>query len=395
MESVAVTGSNDSIELTVLMPCLNEAETLATCIRKALRSLQDLGVVGEVLIADNGSTDGSQEIAVREGARLENVPTRGYGAALIAGIAAARGSFIIMGDADDSYAFDDLGEFVEELRAGADLVMGNRFKGGIQEGAMPFLHKYLGNPVLSFLGRALFRIPVKDFHCGLRGFRRSSILDLGLRTPGMEFASEMVVKAALSDLVIVEVPTTLAPDGRSRSPHLRTWRDGWRHLRFLFICSPTWIFAVPGCTAIVVGLLSVIALARGPVAVGDVRFDIQAMLFMSFLVLCGFQLVAFGIAGRSLARALGVLPPGNESRFLSTHFSLERGLALSVGVLVLGVLVSLIPILGWLGSGLGAVDLVESLRTAIPGLLLLALGFQGIFVSFFLGIAMFDPSTRG
>ena len=230
------------MELTVVLPCLNEAETLAVCIRKAKASIAGLGIDGEVVIADNGSTDGSQDIARAEGARVVDVPIRGYGAALTAGIADAKGEFVIMGDADDSYDLSNLGPFVEALRGGADLVMGNRFAGGIEPGAMPALHRYLGNPVLTAVGRILFRSPVKDFHCGLRGFRREAILELDLRTTGMEFASEMVVKATLNKLNIVEVPTTLSPDGRSRAPHLRTWRDGWRHLRFLLLYSPRWLF---------------------------------------------------------------------------------------------------------------------------------------------------------
>jgi glycosyltransferase involved in cell wall biosynthesis len=230
------------MELTVVLPCLNEAETLAVCIRKAKSSIASLGVDGEVVVADNGSTDGSQGIARDEGARVVDVPIRGYGAALMAGITEAQGTFVIMADADDSYDLSNLGPFLEALRGGADLVMGNRFAGGIEPGAMPALHRYLGNPVLTAIGRVLFRSPVRDFHCGIRGFRRDAIIGLDLRTTGMEFASEMVVKATLQKLAIVEVPTTLSPDGRSRPPHLRTWRDGWRHLRFLLLYSPRWLF---------------------------------------------------------------------------------------------------------------------------------------------------------
>ncbi|MTA42772.1 MAG: glycosyltransferase, partial [Actinobacteria bacterium] len=256
------------MELSVVLPCLNEAETLAVCIRKARASMNELGIDGEVVIADNGSTDGSQDIARSEGARVVDVPTRGYGAALIAGITDAKGTFVIMGDADDSYDLSNLGPFVEALRGGAELVMGNRFAGGIAPGAMPALHRYLGNPVLTAVGRVLFRSPVKDFHCGLRGFRRDAILELDLRTTGMEFASEMVVKATLNKLTIVEVPTTLSPDGRSRPPHLRTWRDGWRHLRFLLLYSPKWLFLYPGIVVFLLGLILGGALLRGPINVG-------------------------------------------------------------------------------------------------------------------------------
>ncbi|HEX8868831.1 MAG TPA: glycosyltransferase family 2 protein, partial [Lentzea sp.] len=229
-------------ELTILMPCLNEAETLETCIRKAQGYLERSGVVGEVLIADNGSTDGSQKIATDLGARVVDIPAKGYGNALLGGIRAARGKFVIMGDADDSYDFSNLDDYVTRLRAGADLVMGNRFKGGIEPGAMPPLHKYLGNPVLSAVGVLFFKAPVRDFHCGLRGFQRDVMLKVGLHTSGMEFASEVVVKSCLAGLRIEEVPTTLKKDGRSRPPHLRSWRDGWRHLRFLLIYSPRWLF---------------------------------------------------------------------------------------------------------------------------------------------------------
>ncbi|MSX34697.1 MAG: glycosyltransferase, partial [Actinobacteria bacterium] len=256
------------MELSVVLPCLNEAETLAVCIRKARASMNELGIDGEVVIADNGSTDGSQDIARSEGARVVDVPTRGYGAALIAGITDAKGTFVIMGDADDSYDLSNLGPFIEALRGGAELVMGNRFAGGIAPGAMPALHRYLGNPVLTAVGRVLFRSPVKDFHCGLRGFRRDAILELDLRTTGMEFASEMVVKATLNKLTIVEVPTTLSPDGRSRPPHLRTWRDGWRHLRFLLLYSPKWLFLYPGIVVFLLGLILGGALLRGPINVG-------------------------------------------------------------------------------------------------------------------------------
>src|SRR6185437_9109088 len=266
-------------ELTILMPCLNEAETLAICIRKARAFLSEKGVQGEVMIADNGSTDGSQDIADKEGAVVVNVPARGYGAALLGGIEASDAKYIIMGDADDSYDFSNLMPFIEMLRAGADMVVGNRFKGGITKGAMPFLHRYLGNPVLSFLGRLFFRIRVGDFHCGLRGFNRERILDLGLVTPGMEFASEMIVKSALAGQRIEEVPTTLKPDGRSRPPHLRTWRDGWRHLRFLLIFSPRYLYMVPGIIMLAIGLLGEALLFGGPKQVGDgITLDIQSFI---------------------------------------------------------------------------------------------------------------------
>ena len=257
-------SSADDLELTILMPCLNEAETLATCIDKARRYLDTSGIRGEILVADNGSTDGSREIAAEHGARVVAVAERGYGAALKAGIKAAAGRYVIMGDADDSYDFSNLHPFVAKLREGVELVMGNRFKGGIAPGAMPGLHKYLGNPVLSGIGRLFFKSPIGDFHCGLRGFHRNAIAALGLESPGMEFASEMVVKATLRHKAIAEVPTTLSPDGRSRPPHLRSWRDGWRHLRFLMLFCPKWLFFYPGLVLLAAGLASMVWLVPQP-----------------------------------------------------------------------------------------------------------------------------------
>lgn len=272
-------------ELTILMPCLNEAETLATCVTKAMDYLKRSGIDGEVVIADNGSTDGSQKIAEDLGARVVAVPVRGYGAALGAGIAAAKGRFVIMGDSDDSYDFSRLDGFVERLRAGADLVMGNRFKGGIAKGAMPPLHRYLGNPVLSTIGRVLYATPVKDFHCGLRGFSRQAILGLGLTTPGMEFASEMVIRASLAGLKIEEVPTTLSPDGRSRPPHLRSWRDGWRHLKLLLTFAPFSLFFVPGLVMLALGLPAFAALMLGPVQIGGMTFATGSLILTATVVL--------------------------------------------------------------------------------------------------------------
>ena len=282
-------------ELSVVMPCLNESETLATCIRKARTALTTHGIDGEILIADNGSTDGSQEIAAREGARVVDVPVRGYGAALMAGIQAAKGKYVLMGDSDDSYDFGHPHRFLEPLREGADLVMGNRFRGGIEPGAMPFLHRYLGNPVLSLIGRVFFRVPSGDLYCGLRAFNRESILKLNLRSKGMEFAHEMVVRSALSGYRIVEIPTTLRPDGRNRPPHLRTWRDGWRTLRFLLLYSPRWLFLYPGAVLIVLGLAGSAWLLQGPQFIRGVGLDVHTLLYAFVSVLLGFQLVAFAV----------------------------------------------------------------------------------------------------
>ena len=316
-------------ELTILMPCHNEAETLATCVAKARRYLEENGVSGEVLVADNGSTDGSQAIAEAGGARVVAVPSKGYGAALIGGIEAARGRYVVMGDADDSYDFSSLSGYLEHLRGGADLVMGNRFKGGIDAGAMPFLHRYLGNPVLSFLGRLFFRVPIGDFHCGLRGFNRDRIRDLKLMTPGMEFASEMVVKSALSGYRVEEVPTTLKKDGRSRPPHLRTWRDGWRHLRFLLIFSPRWLYLIPGMLLLLPGLLGVLATFSGPAAVGKtVQIDIHSYVFSVFALILGVQCLLFGVLTRRIAGMYGVVPIKDRviehgmGRFATLEYSL-------------------------------------------------------------------------
>ena len=292
-----------AVELSIVMPCLDEAETLGICIAKANRFFADNHVAGEVVIADNGSTDGSQAIATALGARVIPVPIRGYGAALAAGIAAARGRFVAMGDSDDSYDFLGLMPFLLRLRDGEQLVMGNRFKGGIMPGAMPPLHRYLGNPVLSFAGRLFYNAPIGDFHCGLRAFDRAAILNLGLKTTGMEFASEMVVKAQLSGLRLAEVPTTLSPDGRSRPPHLRSWRDGWRHLKFLLTFAPKALFFYPGLALALAGIIGLLALLPGSVSVGSVRLGVTTMLFSAASVIIGAQLMSFAVVARCSASA--------------------------------------------------------------------------------------------
>jgi hypothetical protein len=375
------------IELSVVLPCLNEAETLETCVRKAQESLTRLGVAGEVVVADNGSTDGSQDIARRLGARVVDVPRRGYGAALMAGITESRGEYVLMADADDSYALDDLGGFLEKLRGGSDLVMGNRFQGGIAPGAMPFLHRYLGNPVLSRLGRLLFRIPVGDFHCGIRAFRRDKLIELGLRTSGMEFASEMVVRASLAHLKISEVPTTLRPDGRTRAPHLRTWRDGWRHLRFLLAFSPRWLLYYPSLTAQVVGLVGLVWLAVGPRKVGVVGFDIHSMLAFATLFVLGMQGVGLAVIARSYAAHLGLLPPPSEkAERMLTRLSLEKGLIIGGILMVLGAGCFIAALTSWGATGFGALDVVQTMRIPIIGMVLGVTGFQLIIVSFTLSL---------
>lgn len=378
-------------ELSVVLPCLNEAETLATCVDKAHRSMRELGVVGEVVVADNGSTDGSQAIAERAGARVVNVPLRGYGAALRAGLEAARADFVVIADADDSYALEDLGPFVAGLRAGADLVMGNRFAGGVQPGAMPALHRYLGNPVLSWLGRRFFRVPIHDFHCGMRAFRRGRILDLGLQTVGMEFASEMVVRAAQHGLTIVEVPTTLRPDGRSRPPHLNTWRDGWRHLRFLLAFSPRWLFLYPAYALIVIGLAATTALLIGPVRVGDVTFDVQTMVVAATSLIVGIQVAALALVSRAYATHLDLMPSSPRLDRLLDRVTLEWGLFIGLGLFGAGLVAFAIAVLRWRSTGYGELE-IDDMRTPLAGMVLIVAGVQTALVSFTLSLTRIGES---
>jgi glycosyltransferase involved in cell wall biosynthesis len=370
-------------ELTILMPCLNEAETIEVCVRKALGYLARSGVAGEVLIADNGSTDGSQAMAEALGARVVAVPEKGYGAALMGGIAAAHGKYVIMGDADDSYDFENLDGMVEHLRAGADLVMGNRFKGGIAKGAMPPLHRYLGNPVLSFIGRLFFAIPVGDFHCGLRGFSRESILGLNLKSPGMEFASEMVVKASLNNLRIEETPATLKPDGRSRPPHLKTWRDGWRHLRFLLIHSPRWLFIYPGVSLIAIGLIGSALLAFGAVSIGvHTTLDTHSLVVACFAILIGVQLVMFGALARRYQTLEGILPPSSRYQKFLLGLNLEPILQAAVVLFLAGVIGSLWAVAQWAGTGFGAIHDTGVMRVLVLSLTAVTVAIQAAAAGF-------------
>ncbi|MEO8829611.1 glycosyltransferase family 2 protein [Lapillicoccus sp.] len=378
----AATTPGKTIELTVVLPCLNEAETLAVCIRKATESMHQLGVVGEVVVADNGSTDGSQEIAEQEGARLVPIARRGYGAALRGGIAAAEGTYVLMADADDSYALDDIGPFLDALRSGADLAMGNRFAGGIAPGAMPWLHRYLGNPVLSRLGRVLFRAPINDFHCGMRAFRRAEVLELGMRTDGMEFASEMVVRASLSDMCIVEVPTTLRPDGRSRPPHLRTWRDGWRHLRFLLALSPRWLMVFPGAVLTLLGLVGMVWLSFGTLRVGQVSFSIQTMLVCATAVVMGTQAMGLATVARSYATHLGLLPAHAGLERALQRVTLERGVVAGVLSILLGAAAFVAAFFHWTSVDFGSLDPQSSLRLPMWGMVMVVSGLQLVMVSF-------------
>jgi hypothetical protein len=381
----------DTVEVTVLLPCLNEAETLGTCIDKAIGSLRALGVHGEILVADNGSTDGSREVATAHGARVVAVSTRGYGAALRGGIASARGRYVIMADADDSYDLGDLGPFLDALRSGADLVMGNRFAGGIEAGAMSRLHR-IGNPILSHVGRRLFRIECRDLHCGMRGFRRDSVVRLRLRTTGMEFASEMVVRSALGGLQIAEVPTSLRRDGRTRAPHLRTWRDGWRHLRFLLLWSPRWLYLYPGLALLVLGSLGGAALTARPVSTVGVTFDVQSLLVCAVAVIVGAQLLVFGTAARSFGHALGLLPTTSGLAWLERRVTLERVVALGVLFLLVGLAGWVVALARWGQADFGALDARRQMRLVIPSATGIVVGLQLVFGGFLVALARSAPS---
>ncbi|HYV10876.1 MAG TPA: glycosyltransferase family 2 protein [Pyrinomonadaceae bacterium] len=373
-------------ELSILMPCLNEAETLETCIKKAQKALEDLKVHGEVVIADNGSTDGSPEIAASLGARVIHVAEKGYGSALQGGIKAARGKYIIMGDADDSYDFTNLGPFLEKLRDGYDLVMGNRFKGGIAPNAMPPLHKYLGNPVLTGIGRLFFRSPCGDFHCGLRGFSKAAIQRLDLRTTGMEFASETVVKASLHGLRITEVPTTLSKDGRNRPPHLRSWRDGWRHLRFLLLYSPRWLFLYPGLLLMLIGTVASGWLLVGPRVVDGITLDVHTFLYAAIAIVIGYQTVIFAIFTKVFAITEGLLPEDPRLKTLFRYIKLETGILAGALLLVAGIGLSIYALSFWSSRSFGPLDPSQTLRLVIPAVTLIALGLQTVLSSFFLSI---------
>jgi glycosyltransferase involved in cell wall biosynthesis len=371
------------LELTILMPCLNEAETIASCVKKAASYLARSRIRGEVLIADNGSTDGSQEIAQGLGARVVPISERGYGAALIGGIEAARGHFVIMGDADDSYDFSQLDGFVAKLREGNDLVMGNRFKGGIAPGAMPPLHRWLGNPVLSFIGRIFFKAELGDFHCGLRGFNTRVIRDLKLRSRGMEFASEMVVRCRLARMRIAEVPTTLKKDGRSRRPHLRTWRDGWRHLRFLLIFSPRWLFFYPGLVLLILGIALSALLLPGPVYITpSISLDIHTFLVGAVTILIGMQCISFAVVVRRYAAARGLLPRSEVVERFLVPLTLERVLlvALLIGLLGIGGLVWCVG--RWADAGFGPLQYGAMIRVLTVSITGLALALQLAFTAF-------------
>lgn len=373
-------------EVSVVMPCLNEALTLEVCIAKARDAMALHDISGEVIIADNGSSDGSQRIARQAGARVVDVERKGYGSALLGGIAAARGKYVIMGDADDSYDFTHIPRFVERLREGNELVMGNRFLGGIMPGAMPPLHRYLGNPVLSGIGRLLFHSPSGDFHCGLRGFSKRAIDSLGLKTPGMEFASEMVVKATIHELKICEVPTTLSPDGRDRPPHLRSWRDGWRHLRFMLLFSPRWLFFYPGALLALVGVFVMACLLPGARTIGGVTFDVHSLLFAAAAILVGFQAVLFSLLGKVFGMNTGLMPYTPFWKRLFRRVGLETGLVFGGALFLTGLGLSIGAVGAWSNVEFGPLDAHRTLRLVIPAALLLVLGCQIVMSSFFFSV---------
>ncbi|HTA95994.1 MAG TPA: glycosyltransferase family 2 protein [Verrucomicrobiae bacterium] len=388
---------NESVELTILMPCLNEAETLARCIEKAKIGIQKSGVRGEILIADNGSTDGSQAIAEKSGARVVAVKEKGYGSALTGGVRAASGKWIIMGDADDSYDFSDIAGFVKKFQEGFELVMGCRLPVGggiISPGAMPWKNRWIGNPILSFIGRLFFKCPAHDFHAGLRGFTKVAFEKMDLQTTGMEFASEMVIKSTLKGLKISEVPITLHKDGRSRPPHLKPWRDGWRHLRFMLLFSPRWLFLVPGIFLSLFGFIFAARLSLGDFQIGGILFNVGTLAVASMTIIVGFQLVAFAFFVKVFAIAEGLLPDDPKRTRVFKIFTLEKGIVFGLLVLLAGIVLLAHSVWIWRMNDYGLLDPSENLRRLIPAATLVVLGIQTIFSSFFMSALGLKTATR-
>lgn len=376
----------EDCELTIVMPCLNEAETLEICIRKAQEYIQRSGINGEVVIGDNGSTDGSQEIARRCLVRVVDVTVRGYGAALHHATMAARGLYVIVGDSDDSYDFTALDPFLAELRCGRDLVMGNRFQGGIKPGAMPWKNHYIGNPILTGIGRLFFSCPASDFHCGLRGFSATAYRQMDLRTTGMEYASEMVIKATMLRLNISEVPTTLSPDGRSHPPHMRPWRDGWRHLVFMLVYSPRWLFLYPGLILVLTGLVALVWLWPGPRRVSGVAFDVHTMLYAAMAVLIGFHSISFGFLSKVFAIQEGLRPEDPNLSRLLRYINLEIGVLCGIILMIAGLIGTALALGDWRAATFGPLDVTHTMRLVIPSVLCLTMGVEAVLVSFFFAI---------
>jgi len=382
--------ASTAVDVSIVMPCLNEAETLAKCIGHAQAAVANGGLSAEIIVADNGSTDGSQSIARKLGARVVDVSRKGYGSALIGGIDAAQGRFVVMGDADDSYDFEAIGPLIDKLREGYDLVVGNRFLGGIEPGAMPWSHRWLGNPVLTLISRVFFHAPVGDTHCGLRALRKDAYEKMHLRATGMEFASEMVIKAALKGMRITEVAVVLRPDGRSRPPHLRTWRDGWRHLRFMLLFSPRWLFLYPGLALFALGVMLSALLVAGPLRVGSVRLDIHTLLVAGFGSLIGYQLVLFAVFTKIFAIRAGFHPPHPTLEKIFRYVTLEVGLAAGALMALVGMIALVLAVASWSAVGFGNLDPSLTMREVIPAVVLLALGTQTVFASFFISILSID-----
>lgn len=391
--STRVPSTSSEVEVSIVMPCLNEVETLAVCIAKARQAIEQGGYSAEIIVADNGSKDGSQLVARELGVRVVDVRRKGYGSALIGGIDAAQGRYVVMGDADASYDFAAIAPLIAKLREGYDLVVGNRFRGGIKPGAMPWSHRWLGNPGLTRISRIFFHAPVGDTHCGLRAFTKDAYDRMRLRATGMEFASEMVIKASLKEMRITEVPVTLHPDGRSRPPHLRTWRDGWRHLRFMLLFSPRWLFLYPGLALFVLGVVVGAALETGPKKIGPFGFDIHTLLLAGFCCLIGYQLIVFAVFTKVFAMREGFHPPNRTYSAMFQYIKLETGLVLGALMFVLGVAGTILAVLSWQAAGFGALDPRLTMREIIPAAVLLTLGVQTIFASFFLSILGIDSET--
>ncbi len=382
-------GGDENIEISIVLPCLNEADTLATCLDKAAGALRSAGIAGEIIVADNGSTDGSREIAVRHGARVVPVAQRGYGSALMGGMAAARGRYVLMGDADDSYDFREIPRFVEKLREGYDLVQGCRLPSGggqVLPGAMPPLHRWLGNPAFSVAARLWFGTRINDIHCGMRAFTRQFYQGLDLQCTGMEFASEMIIKAALWNARVAEIPITLHPDGRtSHPPHLRTFRDGWRHLRFFLLFSPRWLFMIPGVLLITLGALGY-AIAMPRMTIAGIVFDVHTLLFASLAVILGYQAILFAVFTKIFAISERLVPADARMTALFGIIDLEKGLVAGVITAGVGLVLLATAALSWRAAGFGPLDYASTMRWVIPGVTLAVLGFQTIWSSFFLSV---------